>query len=216
MMDNHKICFIICTNNLMYCDECIYYISHLNVPNGFFIDVLTVTEAKSMTSGYNEAMGMSDAKYKVYLHQDTFIINLNFISDILFIFQNNLSIGMIGMVGSMELDKDGIMWNVNRYGKLYETHVHETVLLESEFEQDIAEVMVVDGFLMVTQYDIFWRQDLFTKWDFYDCSQSMEFRKAGYKVTVPRQQSPWSLHDCGFVNLENYEEERIKFINEYM
>jgi len=186
------------------------------VPDGFFIDVLTVTEAKSMTSGYNEAMAMSDAKYKVYLHQDTFIINSNFILDTISIFEKGPSIGMIGMVGSIELSKDGIMWNVNRYGKLYETHVHETVLLDSEFAQDIIEVVVIDGFLMVTQYDIQWRQDLFTKWDFYDCSQSMEFRMAGYKVIVPSQQIPWSLHDCGFVNLENYEEERIKFINEYM
>jgi len=215
-MNNHKICFIICMNNQLYCDECMYYISHLKVPDGFLIDVLTVTEAKSMTSGYNEAMAMSDAKYKVYLHQDTFIVNFNFISDILSIFQKDPSIGLIGMVGAMDLNNDGIMWNVNRYGKLYEAHVHETVLLASEFEQDMVEVMVVDGFLMVTQYDIPWRQDLFEKWDFYDCSQAMEFRKAGLKVIVPSQQLPWSLHDCGFVNLENYEEERIKFIDEYM
>ena len=56
----------------------------------------------------------------------------------------------------------------------------------------------------------------FDKWDFYDASQSMEMRLAGYKVLVPWQKEPWCIHDCGYVSLKNYEIERRKFVKEYL
>ena len=74
----------------------------------------------------------------------------------------------------------------------------------------------IDGFLMVTQYDLPWREDLFDKWDFYDCSQSMEFIRQGYRVVVPNMKAPWCVHDCGFINLENYDTERQKYVAEYL
>ncbi|MDE7007053.1 MAG: glycosyltransferase family protein, partial [Lachnospiraceae bacterium] len=74
MVDRHKICFILCTNDERQLDECMMYLSRLHVPDGFSVDVATVWDAKSMASGYNEGMGSSDAKYKIYLHQDTFIV----------------------------------------------------------------------------------------------------------------------------------------------
>ena len=66
-----------------------------------------------------------------------------------------------------------------------------------------------------TQYDIEWREDIFTGWDFYDASQSMEFRKAGYKVIVPYMDKPWVIHDDGFLNLQEYEKYRKIYISEY-
>ncbi len=213
-----EICFIICTNNQMYVQECIYYINCLAVPEGFAIDILTVKDAASMTSGYNEAMAHSHAKYKVYLHQDTFIINPNFIRDCLNIFQQNPQIGMLGNVGVSRMPDSGIMWDVSRFGMLYEQHIYETELLSNAISLDLGymEVEAIDGFLMVTQYDIPWREDLFRKWDFYDCSQSMEFIRLGYKVVIPNMELPWCVHDCGFINLKNYDEEREKFVKEYL
>lgn len=96
--------------------------------------------------------------------------------------------------------------------------IYETVLLANAFPLDLPylEVEAIDGFLMVTQYDIPWRADLFDKWDFYDCSQSMEFGRRGYKVVIPNMKRPWCVHDCGFINLKNYDVEKEKFIAEYM
>ena len=68
-----------------------------------------------MTSGYNEAMNASDAKYKVYLHQDVLIRNRKLLYDILDIFSEK-NIGMIGTVGTAELSNDGVMWNGSRCG----------------------------------------------------------------------------------------------------
>lgn len=67
----------------------------------------------------------------------------------------------------------------------------------------------------MTQYDISWREDIFDGWDFYDVSQSFEFKRAGYDIAVPYQKVPWVLHDCGFLNLKNYYSARDKFIKEY-
>ncbi|MBO5474590.1 MAG: glycosyltransferase family protein [Lachnospiraceae bacterium] len=217
-IEETEICFIICTNNPVYAEECIYYIRHLTVPEGVRINILTVEDAKSLTSGYNEALKYSQAKYKVYLHHDTFIINSDFIQDCLEIFESDPRIGMIGNVGVKTMPASGVMWDADRYGMLYEQHIYETQLLANAISPELAylEVDAIDGFLMVTQYDVPWREDLFDKWDFYDCSQSMEFIKKGYKVVVPNMKNPWCVHDCGFINLEQYDIEREKFIAEYL
>lgn len=214
----HTVCFILCTNHPEYARECIYYIQHLNVPEGFQTEILTVEEAASLAAGYNEAMQCSQAKYKVYLHHDTFIVNSDFIKDCLDIFQENPQIGMLGNVGVKKMPASGVMWDADRYGMLYEQHIYETELLSNAFDSSLAylEVDAIDGFIMVTQYDLPWREDLFDKWDFYDCSQSMEFIRHGYRVVVPNMKEPWCVHDCGFINLDNYDSERKKFVAEYM
>lgn len=211
-----QICFIICTNDPVYADECVYYINQLIVPDGYHIDILTVEDAKSMTSGYNEAMQHSKAKYKVYLHHDTFIVYPHFLRDILRIFQSDGEIGMIGVIGAPRIPENGIMWDEKRYGMIYEQHIYETVMLSNPCTHPLEEVEAIDGLLMATQYDIAWREDLFDKWDFYDCSQSMEFIRRGYKVVVPKTEEPWCVHDCGFINLKDYDGEREKFVREYL
>ena len=62
--------------------------------------------------------------------------------------------------------------------------------------------------MIATQYDIPWREDLFTHFDFYDVSQSFEMRRAGYKVLVPYQETPWVIHDSSFAKLTYYDEAR--------
>lgn len=217
-MNEHKVSFIICCNDDFYMEECCLYLSELNIPNGYEADIIEIRDAASMASGYNEGMSQTDAKYKVYLHQDVFIKNKNFIQEILSVFQSNEKIGMIGMVGTPYLIKTGIMWEGIRFGGFY--RLQECI--EKKWINDFYPVLegyleadAVDGLLMATQYDISWREDLFQKWDFYDVSQSFEFQKAGYKVVVPGQNPEWFLHDCGKPSLLNYENERTIFLKEY-
>lgn len=214
-MDDKKICFIMCTNDAQYANEAIHFINNLAVPNGYSIDVLTVTEAKSMTAGYNEGMSASDAKYKVYLHQDVMIIEKYFIHKLLKIFQDE-SVGMIGMVGSPRLPENKVMWKGYRVGKIYANNIYSMNLIDfGEVSGEYCQVEAVDGLLIATQYNIDWREDIFDKWDFYDVSQSLEFRKAGYKVVVPNMVKPWCIHDDGLMELHNYYDERRKLLGEY-
>lgn len=214
-MNDQKICFIACVNDDRYEQERLKYLNHLIVPEGYEVESLSVREAKSMTAGYNEGMHGSDAKYKVYLHQDVFIVNRNFIQDLLDIFTEK-DIGMIGMVGAAELPENSIMWNMPRVGKLYVNLIyqsHKSVF--GGIEEKYQQVQAVDGLLIATQYDLLWREDLFHYWDFYDVSQSQEFIQKGYRVVVPSQKQPWCIHDDGFNNLKNYYQARRIFNEQY-
>lgn len=221
-MNEKKFCFIMCVNDERYLEECTYYISRLKIPEGYEIDMLTIAEADSMASGYNAGMQGSDAKYKIYLHQDVFIVNRNFLQELLRVFADP-GIGMIGMVGSPELAEHSIMWYGERVGRIYTIDGVEAGVSvmsgdgcwELKAAEELCDVQAIDGLLMATQYDVPWREDLFTGWDFYDISQSFEFRRRGYRVVVPAMELPWCIHDDGYSDLSNYFEERRKFLKEY-
>lgn len=214
-MNNEKVCFIMCVNDEIYEKECVYYLEQLKLPPGFKREILRIKGAESMASGYNQAMYQSDAKYKVYLHQDVFIVNRSFIESIVRLFQSP-EIGMIGLVGNLDIEKLAVMWYGERVGMLHSNSVFfSDSYLFGEIQQEYQQVQAIDGLLMATQYDIPWREDLFKGWDFYDISQSMEFRRLGYQVVVPRTEKPWCVHDDGILNLDNYFSERDTFIENY-
>lgn len=169
-MDERKIDFIVCVTESICCEECMRYISDLIIPDGYCIDVLTVFEAEGMTKGYNEAMQESDAKYKVYLREDTFLLNRNFIADILDIFQKNDRIGMLGVAGTDVLLDNGdfLKWNIGSImaydGRCIKDHF--------ELRQTSAiyeKVEALEGTLIATQYDVPWREELMG-WSFYSVS----------------------------------------------
>lgn len=217
-MNKQQFCFIICTNDELFLNECLIYINELYIPDGFTIDILTIKDAVSMTSGYNAAMKSSNAKYKIYMHQDVFILNKYFLFNLLDIFNFNEKIGMIGMVGAPKLNESAIMWSAFRVGTMIgRTNINDSYeSLPLNSDSAIYYVKAIDGFLMATSVDIPWREDIFDGWDFYDMSQSMEFCKNGYLLAVPEQDQPWCIHDDGAIlSLLNYNKYRKIFIEEY-
>ena len=218
-MNDKKICFILCVNNEIFTNECLLYLQRLFVPEGYDTDVLTIEEAESMCSGYNEGMKASDAKYKIYLHQDTFIVDRYFLYEMLDIFKSDEKIGMIGAVGAPTMPKSGCMWDGDRVWSVYAKGLSNSDGCNRMYSPDqyrIANVEAIDGLLMVTQYDIEWREDIFTDFDFYDASQSMEFITQGFKVVVPVMDKPICVHDDGVIlSMINYEKNRKIFLEEY-
>lgn len=218
-MNDKKICFITCVNDDKQYAKCLWFIDKLNIPQGYEIESISIKEAKYLTIGYNKAMKSTDAKYKVYLHQDTYIINKNFIYDILKIFNNDKNIGMIGVAGAKNIPHSGMWWESDElYGKVYERRTDEKTLLAfNDAIDDYIAVKAIDGLIMITQYDIPWREDLFDGWHFYDVSQSIEFSLASYKIVIPKQQEKiWCIHDCGPTYVtDEYHIYRKKFIEEY-
>lgn len=220
-MNPHKFCFIICTNNSLLLEESIHYINHLILPAGYEIDLLTISDSASMTAGYNEAMAASDAKYKIYMHQDVFILNKNILSDLLAIFHSDPLIGMIGMVGYDTVSPDGIMWHKKRYGNLYQSKPEYVYPKLSEYNYSVIHdkfsyVAEIDGFFMATSSDLPWNTELLKDWDFYDAFQSISFLLHGYKIAVPMQRHPWCMHDDNkFPNLYHYNHYRHIFMRTY-
>ena len=208
----NKFCFIACFNNFILMQECIKYIERLYIPEGYEVETVLIDDAVSMAEGYNRAMVSSDAKYKIYLHQDLFIVNRYFLYNMLDVFESDDSISMIGMVGSPILPTDAIMWNGHRVGRLW----NETT--PKSFDEGVdklsyTEVAAVDGAIIVTSKDVRWRDDIFDGFDFYDVSESLEHSRKGYKVVVPEQTSAWCIHDDGVImNLIGYEPYRKKLL----
>ncbi len=217
-MDEKKICFITCVTDLEIYSESLLYINSLNVPQGYEIESINITEVESVAKSYNEAMKISDAKYKVYLHEDIFIINNNFIQDMLDVFFSDNNIGLIGMIGTKMLSGSCNFYESDMiYGKIC---TNKTGIMEldtfNEVKNNYEKVSTIDGLIMITQYDVPWREDIFDGWYFYDTAQSVEFRKAGYKTVVPYSKEPWVIHDCGIVNVKNkYEHYKQLFLEQY-
>lgn len=217
--NKRKIAFIICVNNEAFFNECKLYIDQLSLPKGFTTEIVPVRDAKSMAAGYNMGMSRTDAKYKIYMHQDVFIINPNFLNDILLVFKQNWKIGMIGVIGSTALPVSGVQWHGDRVGNLYLLDSDNCDFNGYEYKKEdgLTEVQVLDGLLIATKEDIPWREDLFDGWDFYDSSQCFEFSRRGYKIVVPEQRKPWVAHEDGDVmNLYAYDKYRRIFLNEYL
>lgn len=217
-MNSKKICFITAVNDERVYEECLFYIKNLKIPEDYEVEAIGIRDAYCMTNGYNKAMYESDAKYKIYIHQDVFIINTNFIYDILNLFSDK-KIGMIGLCGSKNIPNDGIWWNSkDKVGSIYQHDSNNKMvrLLFSKDEDGWEYVKAIDGLIMITQYDIHWREDLFDGWHFYDLSQSMEFKSQGYDIVVPNKHKPWCIHDCGkHINMNDFDKYRSIYISEY-
>lgn len=211
-MDHQKICLIYCVNNEDLFEESMTHVGALIIPDGYTLERVVVRNASSITAGYNMAMRETDAKYKIYFHQDVNVLNQNLLPEMLFLFHRYPGLGMMGVAGSKQLPPNGIWWEAARkYGKVYR---NGTILAFDEVVNDFENVIALDGLVMITQYDLPWREDLFRGWHFYDVSQSLEFIKAGYALGVPRQAQPWFDHKCN-PNLIGYEANRLIFIREY-
>lgn len=216
MKNKKEIAFIISVNNEMLFNECLYYIHHLEIPEGYNIDVIAIREAESMCAAYNAGMRSSNAKYKIYMHQDVLLQNRRILHEIISRFQNRQTLGMIGMIGGASIPDTGIVfdsWNVGKVD-VREPDMSYYMHTDDRIKADTF-VAAIDGMFMATQYDIPWREDLFFTFDFYDISQSCEFRRAGYEILVPYQEIPWVLHNCGYAKLKNYFREKDIFLKEY-
>lgn len=215
-MDDKKVVFIICVNNELYFKECVYYINRLVLPEGYSTDIIAIRGADSMCAAYNAGMHSSDAKYKIYLHQDVMIRESHFLENIIALFLKK-DVGLIGMIGGNQMPKTGVTYRAWDVGMVDCRDPEMAYYLAGSKEGVKADTFVeaVDGLLIATQYDISWREDLFKHFDFYDVSQSFEMRKAGYKILVPYQKSPWVIHDSSFAKLTYYDEARKICLREY-
>lgn len=141
--------------------------------------------------------------------------------DILQIFSLDSKIGLIGVAGTTRMPENGVWWEDDEKDDYRELYQDVILGAESsrinEVKEDFIEVEAVDGVLMVTSKDIPWRSDIFTGWHHYDVSQSMEFRRKGYKVVIPKQSAFWCLHDqeCNKDLGTAYGKSRRIFVEEY-
>lgn len=159
------------------------------------VDFLPIYGAKSLTSAYNQAINKPH-KYKVYVHQDVEILNPFFFKEVRAIFRNK-TVGMIGVAGAKQLPNSCVWWEAKElFGQVEEDRGTRNVLKFAEPKEKYEEVQVIDGLIMITQYDVEWDERI-DGFHFYDISHSLHIKEKGCEVVVPKQYSPWCLHKCG-------------------
>jgi hypothetical protein len=221
-LDKHKVDFIICCNNELYLEACEKFIRHLCVPEGILVNTIVIRNAKSITAAYQEAMDSSDARYKVYLHQDTFILNPDFIPDFIRIFESHEELGILGVIGATRLNRNGSIYGNWDLGSTLICTSEVTGINQKAEAREISQeyafayAEAVDGMLMITQYDVPWRSDILRGFDYYDASCAMEYRRRGYQCGVINSgRTPWTIHDCGHVTPAHITEQKMNFCREY-
>lgn len=218
------ISIILCANQQSYVDELMRYIKQLLLPEHFSIELIVVNQASSMAQGYNAGMHAAHGKYKLYIHQDTFLIDPDILIHIIAAFHNDRSTGVIGIAGTTELTDDGIWWNS-------EAICHRSCIIQDDFLDimckiqnnshklgTIENVAALDGIFLATSFDIEWRSDLFDGWHFYDISQCREFINAGANVTYYNSNFPVAIHELSLNQYidPNYEKYRKIFCKNYL
>ncbi|UHA72724.1 glycosyltransferase family protein [Paenibacillus sp. 481] len=220
-MGLQRILFVMCVSNETLFQQAKRQIAHLTVPEGFTVELYEIRNAAGMASGYNNALHI-EAAYKIYIHQDTFLVHRGMLLEMVQLFQRHADLGMIGLAGCATLPTNGIWWEGSPLvGQVIE-HRRETYqLLRFDYgwheSSDYVQVQAIDGLFMATRVNIPWREDLFDGFHFYDSSHSIEMQRNGYVVGVPVLQSPWCIHYNGDeFDRVSYERYRTIFVHEYM
>lgn len=219
--DEKSIAFIFLTNDALYAKECVHYIDRLTVPEGWKTEILEVWGAPGMAAGYNFAARKTDAAIRIFLHHDTFLIEKELLLSLTDAFNKKETPGMIGIFGGLLMDERAL-WYKNDYKasvlNLFQDAVLTFLFPKTEPEGPVlTDGAMLDGVFLAENAGLSFREDLFDGWHFYDISQSVEMRNAGYFTAFIADKNPWALHETTMRREENsrYEYYRQIFLNNY-
>ena len=208
-MDDKKIELIFYNANGKFATDFLEAAQNVSVPAGYSLKVSPVSGEEKYFA-YNSAMKNSDAKYKIYLDENSIITEKNFLNDVLKIFESDKNIGMIGCSGAIQLSTHGICFSsAQRCGKV-QIGTNKNIKDWGTIDGDYCEVEVVDDFFIATQYDIPFKEEFE---NFGATAQCVEFKRAGYKNVVIRQAEPFIWYRINNISLN--EKSRRKFLEEY-
>lgn len=196
--DPSKMAVIFCTNDEAYAAECRSYLNYLRLLGDMQGEILEIHDAPGMAAGYNFAMSATDAKYKIYIHHDTLLIDPDLPEKLLNAFQEEETLGLFGVFGSEILPESGKWYQApyeNSVLTLYQDAILQFLMPKKTNEAGWKSAEAVDGAFLATSQDVHWREDLFPHWHFYDIAQCAEMKKQGLEVGLYEDQTPWILHE---------------------
>ena len=212
-MDENKILIVIYRTGQQSTDSIRQMLFELNVPDGFK-PVAKIVDGENRWATFNSAMKEDDAKYKIYIDDKIKIFNKNILADLIDIFQSDAKIGAIGCSGAIQLSTNGSShMSEKRFGRMFIGENQKQFNWGDDIAERFREVEILDGFLIATQYDVDWREDLFNENSFGDAAQCLELRRRGYKCVAVNQSEPWLWYQSN--SMPYHEECRKAFLAEY-
>ncbi len=217
MIDERKIAVVVFDSDGVSYKKLKKIVDFYTLPQNFQLDFIVIEDAKSRTEAYNKAILQSNAKYKFYIDEHAVSLQENIIENFIRLFSDNPKIGAIGCIGTTEIPLNGIAYQAN-IEKTYGTWLTGSTKILTQgmaFDGAYKEVQCIFDGLIATQYDLKWREDLFTS----DCncfefpSQCIEFSRNNYKVVVISQHYPliWKVNS----NYPAPESDQQTFLKEY-
>ena len=188
--DAKKIAVIVARQGEELPQDLLMSIRLLEQPAGFTMELVEVEGKAGMAAAYGQAMEASAAKYKVYLDERVRILDSHLLVRLVRLFEKHVDLGILGISGTKVLPPDGIAFHsTRRIGALRLAEGARTVAW-GRVLGEMENVLAVDGFLMATQADLPWREDLFHGAAFFDAAQCLEFRRHGLRAAVVGQEEP--------------------------
>lgn len=192
-MDN-SIFFIIIGDDEWTISENVKYLNQLILPNEMNAEYCIVEKNED---AFRIGQSESDAKYKVYLDQNSYIIDKSFILRIVKTFEKDENVKLVGVKGyrsnaiSNKIESIGNNL-VMRYG---EGGGIKEVNEGSEY--GVIEVQAIDGHMFVTSQDMEWGD---TSLKNQIIERSVLLRHLGYKTIVIREDTPQILFDNNIID----------------
>ncbi|PYT52435.1 MAG: hypothetical protein DMG46_27015, partial [Acidobacteria bacterium] len=122
-LDSHAIAFVTAVKDeTQYC-VCLKHLDALQIPSGYTVERVAVLGGGSIPECYQRAMEASTARYKIYLHVDTYVVYRELVPGLLHLFKTYPALGLVGVVGSTRLPTSGIWWVNNplySYGRVWQ------------------------------------------------------------------------------------------------
>jgi hypothetical protein len=196
-MNLHKICFITREQDPLLYQEALAYIQALRVPQGYEIETVSAREAEGLSATYQYAMERSDAKYKIYLRSNVYLVNRNLLVELIDLFCNNPQLGLAGIAGGTYIPLS-LSWEDTKdkagtyFGNSPSRSTEE--IRFGEDQQPYRPMAILSDRFLATQYDVKWDTE-FTGEHFLGAVHAVRFRKEGYEVGIPHQSKPWCLVD---------------------
>ncbi|GIP47420.1 hypothetical protein J53TS2_10110 [Paenibacillus sp. J53TS2] len=215
-MSKKKFSFIFVISDEEVYEESRCYLNRLRIPDGVEVEVHELRAVKNLPLALNHAMHRSDAKYKVYLQDYLFIVNPNFIEEVIKRFESSPELGIMGMVGTNHPSLTGkVFESYQLVGNIIEREAG-TIQLKRFNGEFTKPIKLLDGKILITQYDLPWREDILTSSEYLGESQSLEFTKSGFKAAVFNQNEDYFFYDPDFIELQDLSEPvQGKFLSEY-
>lgn len=189
-----KVHFIVFYKNQECLDKCLGCLNALKIPENVETDVLGVDEGESITRAYDACMESSDADIKIYIRENIYITDPDFLIRALDLFKNHEEVAMAGIIGGFEKKPGFIDWTV---GSLNIFSDDSRIVFENPFNKDFEYVDYLSGQVLMTKKDFPWTTEEEDCDKFFDIYHSRKTTESGAKLAVINFQKPPVLWEYG-------------------
>jgi glycosyltransferase involved in cell wall biosynthesis len=216
-MPNKSFCFIMHVENEALAQTSIESIRKLSVPEGYTVDLITFSNTKNTVRSYDAAAKQCEAEYKVFLRDTVKILSPQFLPDIVSIFESDESLGVVGMLGCIELlpctkIEHGLWGNKGIVGsKLLVSANGDTVV---RYASGMTDVKSISDYLFIVRNNAADFNLDYTRAHHAVLQLALDTLQNGYRVVVPAQTSPWiAVYNIENANdLERFDAEKQLFL----